>query len=154
MAALSACSSQSTVPETQLPREVSEWQTATPTQVEYSDTNAGEAEYDSQSNEQLVHWWEGWQDPVLNELLEEVLENNPSLNSAGINYQISLLQAGISTAAYRPRGSASAGVSDPNIEKDNNTMHSVGLKDRKSTRLNSSHVRISYAVFCLKKKKK
>src|SRR3989442_3598791 len=25
------------------------------------------------------------------------------------------------------------------------------LKDRKSTRLNSSHVRISYAVFCLKK---
>src|SRR3989442_9964967 len=27
------------------------------------------------------------------------------------------------------------------------------LADRKSTRLNSSHVRISYAVFCLKKKK-
>src|SRR5690554_7583490 len=27
-------------------------------------------------------------------------------------------------------------------------------EDRKSTRLNSSHVRISYAVFCLKKKKK
>src|SRR5438874_10188918 len=26
-------------------------------------------------------------------------------------------------------------------------------KDRKSTRLNSSHVEISYAVFCLKKKK-
>src|SRR5690606_41608258 len=29
----------------------------------------------------------------------------------------------------------------------------VGV-DRKSTRLNSSHVKISYAVFCLKKKKK
>src|SRR5438034_7886306 len=28
------------------------------------------------------------------------------------------------------------------------------LKDRKSTRLNSSHTVISYAVFCLKKKKK
>src|SRR3989442_7536148 len=27
------------------------------------------------------------------------------------------------------------------------------IEDRKSTRLNSSHVRISYAVFCLKKKK-
>src|SRR3989442_8526999 len=27
------------------------------------------------------------------------------------------------------------------------------MRDRKSTRLNSSHVRISYAVFCLKKKK-
>src|SRR5690554_7249359 len=36
--------------------------------------------------------------------------------------------------------------------------HAIGvqpavLEDRKSTRLNSSHVRISYAVFCLKKKK-
>src|SRR5690625_6795711 len=29
----------------------------------------------------------------------------------------------------------------------------TGAKDRKSTRLNSSHVAISYAVFCLKKKK-
>src|SRR5699024_11692550 len=31
------------------------------------------------------------------------------------------------------------------------TAHELG--DRKSTRLNSSHVSISYAVFCLKKKK-
>src|SRR2546422_4326415 len=30
----------------------------------------------------------------------------------------------------------------------------VGVRDRKSTRLNSSHGYISYAVFCLKKKKK
>src|SRR5437660_9665628 len=30
----------------------------------------------------------------------------------------------------------------------------MARKDRKSTRLNSSHVAISYAVFCLKKKKK
>src|SRR2546430_7000547 len=29
-----------------------------------------------------------------------------------------------------------------------------GQRDRKSTRLNSSHSQISYAVFCLKKKKK
>src|SRR5690625_6520202 len=29
----------------------------------------------------------------------------------------------------------------------------VALRDRKSTRLNSSHVAISYAVFCLKTKK-
>src|SRR5690625_5827471 len=32
-------------------------------------------------------------------------------------------------------------------------MKGMGI-DRKSTRLNSSHVAISYAVFCLKKKKK
>src|SRR3712207_7240061 len=30
---------------------------------------------------------------------------------------------------------------------------SISSKDRKSTRLNSSHANISYAVFCLKKKK-
>src|SRR5690242_21351112 len=33
-------------------------------------------------------------------------------------------------------------------------LDTVGLGDRKSTRLNSSHMSISYAVFCLKKKKK
>src|SRR5207253_10118738 len=33
------------------------------------------------------------------------------------------------------------------------TPRPVLLQDRKSTRLNSSHVAISYAVFCLKKKK-
>src|SRR5438477_9714595 len=32
--------------------------------------------------------------------------------------------------------------------------HGTSLQDRKSTRLNSSHMSISYAVFCLKKKKK
>src|SRR5947209_16028085 len=31
-------------------------------------------------------------------------------------------------------------------------LHSSQLRDRKSTRLNSSHANISYAVFCLKKK--
>src|SRR3712207_7104826 len=35
---------------------------------------------------------------------------------------------------------------DPSVEPQ-------GIEDRKSTRLNSSHANISYAVFCLKKKK-
>src|SRR5438477_8916246 len=34
------------------------------------------------------------------------------------------------------------------------TRRGLLTKDRKSTRLNSSHMSISYAVFCLKKKKK
>src|SRR5574343_395150 len=34
-----------------------------------------------------------------------------------------------------------------------NSDASIEGKDRKSTRLNSSHITISYAVFCLKKKK-
>src|SRR5436309_5698886 len=33
------------------------------------------------------------------------------------------------------------------------TAREIEALDRKSTRLNSSHVKISYAVFCLKKKK-
>src|SRR5438034_8705401 len=35
-----------------------------------------------------------------------------------------------------------------------NGRSSAGSKDRKSTRLNSSHTVISYAVFCLKKKRR
>src|SRR3989449_1955434 len=41
----------------------------------------------------------------------------------------------------------------PNARICNNIFASAGRSDRKSTRLNSSHGYISYAVFCLKKKK-
>src|SRR5690606_40179244 len=41
-------------------------------------------------------------------------------------------------AAYEPVGGSTGGTAE-------------AAKDRKSTRLNSSHVKISYAVFCLKK---
>src|SRR3712207_7627649 len=39
------------------------------------------------------------------------------------------------------------------VAKHANDMLRTGQRDRKSTRLNSSHANISYAVFCLKKKK-
>src|SRR5690625_472134 len=35
------------------------------------------------------------------------------------------------------------------VNRFSNVLQSLGVKDRKSTRLNSSHVAISYAVFCL-----
>src|SRR5690606_41472733 len=40
------------------------------------------------------------------------------------------------------------------LERSQGTVRQplIGSEDRKSTRLNSSHVKISYAVFCLKKK--
>src|SRR3989449_1690444 len=41
----------------------------------------------------------------------------------------------------------------PNSTRARQTGDNVGIQDRKSTRLNSSHGYISYAVFCLKKKK-
>src|SRR5438874_3014376 len=43
----------------------------------------------------------------------------------------------------------------PNVRQRASSRGSVARRlDRKSTRLNSSHVEISYAVFCLKKKNK
>src|SRR5690606_39431445 len=42
---------------------------------------------------------------------------------------------------------------DPAVFSEENLKQYTFLLDRKSTRLNSSHVKISYAVFCLKKKK-
>src|SRR2546427_2444605 len=43
----------------------------------------------------------------------------------------------------------------PDLRHQHAALHHVRLlRDRKSTRLNSSHSQISYAVFCLKKKKK
>src|SRR2546422_6332292 len=41
----------------------------------------------------------------------------------------------------------------PFLERLGLTLRDLGAGDRKSTRLNSSHGYISYAVFCLKKKK-
>src|SRR2546430_7930713 len=43
---------------------------------------------------------------------------------------------------------------DPQPPCENCGKEMVLKRDRKSTRLNSSHSQISYAVFCLKKKKK
>src|SRR5207302_9038116 len=48
----------------------------------------------------------------------------------------------------------SAELSDRGQRLRDHIKERTAGRDRKSTRLNSSHVKISYAVFCLKKKKK
>src|SRR5438309_9102937 len=53
---------------------------------------------------------------------------------------------GVARGVLDPRAPENAGI----VDLDKATRN----KDRKSTRLNSSHSSISYAVFCLKKKKK
>src|SRR2546422_5642866 len=67
-------------------------------------------------------------------------------------YTLSLHDALPISQPHAVRGSL---VRLPDISLDSNSVWwSVGWnKDRKSTRLNSSHGYISYAVFCLKKKK-
>src|SRR3989442_9973338 len=69
------------------------------------------------------------------------------------------------TTLFRSRSSRSAGGGRPDPVGDRHPRRAAARRsggvaralsrrpDRKSTRLNSSHVRISYAVFCLKKKK-
>src|SRR5690554_7743155 len=72
--------------------------------------------------------------------------NNPPANAeawldhVGINTRARLRMEG-SSLLFRDQEAGGSG-------------HITRFVDRKSTRLNSSHVRISYAVFCLKKKKK
>src|SRR5947209_15574551 len=50
-----------------------------------------------------------------------------------------------------PARRRSAHPADRRLQRGGGRLRSAG--DRKSTRLNSSHANISYAVFCLKKKK-
>src|SRR3712207_7012600 len=57
---------------------------------------------------------------------------------------------------YTPLFRSPGGRQDPRPQRRLGLVELVpplGLGDRKSTRLNSSHANISYAVFCLKKKK-
>src|SRR5437667_825148 len=46
-------------------------------------------------------------------------------------------------------GARRAAEADRRVQR---LSHGTRIRDRKSTRLNSSHITISYAVFCLKKK--
>src|SRR5690348_17528665 len=54
----------------------------------------------------------------------------------------------------RPEGHDAGHRLRPHVDGVVARRRSEGAQDRKSTRLNSSHPSISYAVFCLKKKKK
>src|SRR5438094_6206704 len=62
------------------------------------------------------------------------------------------------TTLFRSRGGEIVGIAGAKADCD--LMWQIGVnvveaaRDRKSTRLNSSHRTISYAVFCLKKKKR
>src|SRR5256885_7249678 len=61
------------------------------------------------------------------------------------------------TTLFRSRSPRASTTSPPStsglIASPLEVPQSVSVTDRKSTRLNSSHLVISYAVFCLKKKK-
>src|SRR2546427_454386 len=58
------------------------------------------------------------------------------------------------TAFHRQRHRETQGCATQEALHGLRLVHGQANEDRKSTRLNSSHSQISYAVFCLKKKKK
>src|SRR2546422_8566224 len=66
-----------------------------------------------------------------------------------------MVAAPTATPVTKPVGAtvASAGVLDVQLTDRPGSTLPAESRDRKSTRLNSSHGYISYAVFCLKKKK-
>src|SRR5690349_24800337 len=57
------------------------------------------------------------------------------------------------SAAWLHAGTPRAARAVPGGQVAGRSRQHLDAADRKSTRLNSSHVEISYAVFCLKKKK-
>src|SRR3712207_7283331 len=61
--------------------------------------------------------------------------------------------SGILSTGYRDRVTGTAGSADRGRIARPQQAPGRRVRDRKSTRLNSSHANISYAVFCLKKKK-
>src|SRR3712207_1593810 len=92
----------------------------------------------------VVPWSHGDTDAVVEFTTNELTATCPITGQPDF-YELKL--------SYRPRGSL--------IESKALKLYLWGFRDRgifaedrKSTRLNSSHANISYAVFCLKKKKK
>src|SRR3990167_7328141 len=79
---------------------------------------------------------------LLNESDEDVSERPEYARIAKINGMLFRLEAArcLTGCAY-------------SLVESNKAGRNIRLRDRKSTRLNSSHSQISYAVFCLKKKK-
>src|SRR3712207_8830948 len=72
--------------------------------------------------------------------------------SAGLDHPRRQRRADLHVDLAEPAGVAASGGADPLVDRQLEAL-ALLAGDRKSTRLNSSHAHISYAVFCLKKKK-
>src|SRR4051812_23192452 len=78
---------------------------------------------------------------------DDELSSGPLWTAATIEPWIATTRARLAAEAAER-----AGAPDPRLVRQ--AVRRLFRLDRKSTRLNSSHMSISYAVFCLKKKKK
>src|SRR2546422_1765457 len=81
----------------------------------------------------------------------QLSSQSTALNSLDLRF--SVLQSTISNLNSASQNLLSSSVSDQTVINASTAAGALPGTDRKSTRLNSSHGYISYAVFCLKKKK-
>src|SRR5690606_24302881 len=95
------------------------------------------------------------EDPLIRSLVIQArraqVSRRTMLQGAGIGAAALTLAACSSGGDDRPSPATDNSKNDPTLTWANWSLYLD--EDRKSTRLNSSHVKISYAVFCLKKKK-
>src|SRR2546426_504886 len=96
--------------------------------------------------------------PRLNEIAQTKLfrrQTNGARHSIQVSFERkdALRRAKAAKRAVRRRVGGYGAAADAHIRAEIRPWRVDGAADRKSTRLNSSHLVISYAVFCLKKKK-
>src|SRR3989454_5671420 len=86
--------------------------------------------------------------------LQRVLETARAQKQTGAQARAPLSERTATAASRAPRGSKprARARTDATVNGDGDLARPPSKGDRKSTRLNSSHLVISYAVFCLKKK--
>src|SRR5690625_6302523 len=99
----------------------------------------------------------------LEDALEVATDIQPALNKLVVIFQRTTEGGSLTTSQVsimnqlKARGAARvsqvAAAELIRMPTASNALYQLEQRDRKSTRLNSSHVAISYAVFCLKKKR-
>src|SRR5438105_9441882 len=99
-------------------------------------------------------WWQVYQDPTLQSLIREALDNNLDVRIAAARIEQARAVLGSTRLQQLPQIAVSADAQRARTSVDQRVGRNRNLRDRKSTRLNSSHEWTSYAVFCLKKKKR
>src|SRR5688572_32325937 len=92
-------------------------------------------------------------DPATTEVVTLSLHDALPILPCTVPFSIPYVQARLATSICPTAPKASFGTTPPSIRCLGTFVRSTSARDRKSTRLNSSHSQISYAVFCLKKKK-
>src|SRR5690625_3825157 len=106
----------------------------------------------------FIHMLQKWAEPILSDISrqKEQLEivYNPTIDVSKEDNREKIEKSYYDKFADIQAKEIERGTTLIGPHRDDMTFFVNEKEDRKSTRLNSSHVAISYAVFCLKKKKK